>query len=114
MIKRLTTLWLLSATIILLILPALPAGAANTTSAGPAAGGIEVRVPNYAFDPLIQGEPALPANLRTTNADAGLRLVQFFGPTQDAWLTGLEASGLKVLQYYPHYTYLVWGSAAQA
>ena len=61
MTKRLITLWLLSATITLLILPALPAGAADTTSAGPAAGGIEVRVPNYAFDPLTQGEPALPA-----------------------------------------------------
>ena len=60
------------------------------------------------------GEPALHADLRAANAGAGLRLVQFFGPTQDAWLAGLEASGLKVLQYYPHYTYLVWGTAASA
>ena len=65
------------------------------------------------FDPISQGEPVLPTDLRAANAGAGLRLVQFFGPTQDAWLDGLKASGLKVLQYYPHYTYLVWGTAAR-
>lgn len=41
-------------------------------------------------------------------------LVQLAGPTQDAWLDGLRGSGLVVLQYYPHYSYLVWGNGMQS
>ncbi|MBK9054747.1 MAG: S8 family serine peptidase [Chloroflexi bacterium] len=44
---------------------------------------------------------------------AGFRLVQFAGPTVDSWLDALRSSGVKVLQYYPHNTYLVWGTASQ-
>ena len=112
MTRRLPSLILIAALLVALVASALPVGA--TGALAPATGGIEVRVPNYVFDPISQGEPVLPTDLRAANAGAGLRLVQFFGPTQDAWLDGLKASGLKVLQYYPHYTYLVWGTAANA
>ena len=75
-----------------------------------AATSIEVHVPNFTFDPLRDGEPELRSNARFEGQGAGLRLVQFFGPTQDAWLEGLKRAGLQVLQYYPDYTYLVWGA----
>ena len=100
MTRRLPSLLLIAAILSALVASAPPVDATGTFA--PATGGIEVRVPNYAFDPLTQGEPALTADLRAANAGAGLHLVQFFGPTQDAWLDGLKASGLKVLQYYPH------------
>ena len=112
MTRRLSSLLMIAAILVALVASVLPAAASG--DAAPAAGGIEVRVPNYAFDPVAQGEPAVPADMRATGAGAGLRLVQFYGPTQDAWLAGLEAAGLKVLQYYPNYAYLVWGTAAAA
>ena len=95
MTRRLPSLILIAALLVALVASALPVGA--TGALAPATGGIEVRVPNYVFDPISQGEPVLPTDLRAANAGAGLRLVQFFGPTQDAWLDGLKASGLKVL-----------------
>ncbi len=73
-----------------------------------------IGVYGYRFDPL-QGEPVVPADLAADNAPdkPGLQLVQFSGPTQDAWLDGLQNAGLKVLQYYAHNAYLVWGTPAQ-
>jgi hypothetical protein len=71
----------------------------------------QVRVRGFAFDPLAEGEPTLTKGLQTMGTGAGLRLIQFTGPVQGGWLNKIEASGLRVLQYYPHNTYLVWGSA---
>ncbi|MHC1726016.1 MAG: S8 family serine peptidase [Syntrophobacteraceae bacterium] len=73
----------------------------------------QVRVRGYAFNPLAEGEPALPENLLAQSGETGLHLIKLAGPAQDAWLKNLEAAGLRVLQYYPHYTYLVWGNLAQ-
>ena len=98
-----------------------------------------VQITGYRFDPVADGEPgiapqtaapqtatqqtaaaqtALAAGMRAgsgSGADvAGFRLVQFYGPTDDAWLAEQEEAGLAVLQYYPHFTYLVWGTAAEA
>lgn len=73
----------------------------------------QVRVRGFAFNPLVEGEPALPAELRAQPGETGLHLIKLAGPPQDSWLKGLEASGLRILQYYPHYTYLVWGGAVQ-
>ncbi|MEI2607584.1 MAG: S8 family serine peptidase [Candidatus Promineifilaceae bacterium] len=73
----------------------------------------QVRVTRYTFDPLVEGEPALPNHLRASGNGDGFRLVQFAGPTVDSWLDTLRSSGVKVLQYYPHNTYLVWGTASQ-
>ncbi len=93
-----------------LLLPAIAAGAAPAAAPAAAEGGIQVRVPNFAFDPVADGEPKLSNAERFDGSEAGLRLVQFYGPTEDAWLEGLQGAGLQVLQYYPHYTYLVWGA----
>ncbi len=74
----------------------------------------QVRVPGYRFDPLAEGEPALPDSLRATSRAAGFRLIQFAGPVKAEWLAQVEAAGLQVLQYYPHNSFLVWGNAQQA
>ncbi len=72
-----------------------------------------LQVTRYRFDPLAQGEPALPESERMTHEGKGFRLIQMHGPTNNARLDALAATGVEILQYYPHYAYLVWGSAAQ-
>lgn len=74
----------------------------------------QLRLMNFTFDPARAGEPALPAQMRTEAASPGFRLVQFNGPIKDEWLTRLEAAGMRLLQYYPHHSYLVWASQSQA
>ena len=108
--RRLPNLLLVAAIIAALLVPAITAGATPIASPSVADGGIEVRVPNFTFDPVLDGEPKLSNAERFDGQQAGLRLVQFYGPTEDAWLEGLKGAGLQVLQYYPHYTYLVWGA----
>ncbi len=73
-----------------------------------------VHVPGYRFDPLADGEPAVAAELQASGSGAGFHLVQLAGPTNDDWLNQLEANGLRVLQYYPHNSFLVWGDSAAA
>ncbi len=65
----------------------------------------------YRFDPVAQGEPSLPAGLRASESAVGLRLVQLAGPTKAAWLSQLEATGVRVLQYYPGNAFLVWDAS---
>ena len=74
----------------------------------------EVQVPGFEFDPLREGEPVLGSAERAPEGDAGLRLVQLWGPPRADWYGALEAAGLRVLQYYPHNSYLVWSDAAAA
>lgn len=40
-----------------------------------------------------------------------LRLIQFDGPIRPEWLTDLEASGLRIVDYLPENAYLVYGDA---
>ena len=72
----------------------------------------QVRVPGFRFDPLVEGEPRIPASLRADASRPGFRLIQLTGPVQDAWLSRLAGAGARVLQYYPHNTYLVWATPA--
>lgn len=74
----------------------------------------EIRVPGYSFDPLRNGEPRLGFAERATAGEAGLHLVQLVGPPRSDWYRELEAAGFRVLQYYPHNSYLVWSDAAAA
>ncbi|MCB1035153.1 MAG: hypothetical protein KDD47_15100, partial [Acidobacteria bacterium] len=69
----------------------------------------QVRVPGYRFDPKVEGEPTLAPELTAVPGSRGFHLVQVRGPAARGWLEALSASGLEVLQYYPHQTYLVWG-----
>jgi len=63
------------------------------------------------FDPLV-AEPsfAFSSTQQANPAGKDLRLVQFRGPIEDAWLSGLENSGLQIVQYIHPYTYIVWGT----
>ncbi|MCB0005967.1 MAG: hypothetical protein KDE04_05920, partial [Anaerolineales bacterium] len=72
-----------------------------------------LQVGRYQFDPAVAGEPALPAGMRAADNQPGFRFVQFTGPTNDAWLDSISAAGMPILQYYPHYTYLVWDEGRQ-
>ncbi|HEX4954106.1 MAG TPA: S8 family serine peptidase [Thermoanaerobaculia bacterium] len=92
----------------LLLVVGLLGGTSRAEVSAP--GTSEVRAGSYRFDPLRQGEPALPAALRAQNA-GGLRLVQLVGPTRPEWLATLAERGLRVLQYLPFHTYLVWAGA---
>lgn len=40
-----------------------------------------------------------------------LHIVRFSGPIQGAWVKMLKKSGLEVVDYIPHYSYLVYGDA---
>jgi len=54
--------------------------------------------------------PLFPAGLEGVDGSGpDLHLVQFVGPTRDEWLAGIEADGLRVVQYIHPYTYIVWG-----
>ncbi|HEV2845796.1 MAG TPA: S8 family serine peptidase, partial [Thermoanaerobaculia bacterium] len=74
----------------------------------------QVRVPGFRFDPLVEGEPEVAPHLRADATRPGFRLIQVAGPARDSWLSRLEGAGARVLQYYPHNTYLVWSGPAAA
>jgi uncharacterized membrane protein len=72
----------------------------------------QVRLTGHTFDPV----KSLPKELfvETGGGQApGLRLVQFAGPAKAEWLKAVEKSGIIVLQYYPHNTFLVWAAPHQ-
>jgi subtilisin family serine protease/subtilisin-like proprotein convertase family protein len=71
----------------------------------------QVRLESFQFDPLEDGEPVLEPSERAPESGPQLRLVQFQAPPLDAWLRALESQGIRVLQYYPHLTYLVWAES---
>ena len=58
------------------------------------------------FDPLTR--PSLLTHDETSNDQPTLRLVQFTGPIQDAWLEGLRSCGLGIVSYVPDYAYVIW------
>lgn len=87
---------------------------ANETDLLPVAGHyfpdpFTLRLGERTFD--INTPPNLPTAWAMPVADGpDLYLVQFMGPTQAAWLAALEATDLRVVQYIPPFTYVVWGT----
>ncbi len=66
------------------------------------------------FDPR-HTTPAIPmAQQNTDSKEAGLWIVQFSGPIEEAWYTALTETGLAVVAYIPDYAYVVWGESAAA
>ena len=65
------------------------------------------------FDPLLLDDAAGPifqAGWDQVRDDVpDMHLVQFTGPTQQAWLDELEARGIRAVQYVHPYAYVVWG-----
>ncbi|MCB8942745.1 MAG: hypothetical protein H6658_03100 [Ardenticatenaceae bacterium] len=45
-----------------------------------------LQVMHYQFDPIVDGEPALAEEMKSSGSDAGFRLIQLVGPTKDSWL----------------------------
>jgi len=65
------------------------------------------------FDPLVATPTfGMAWESKTRGSSGGLHLIQFHGPTKDAWLDSLEAAGLDVIQYIHPFTYMVWGDPA--
>ncbi|MDC8015103.1 S8 family serine peptidase [Tahibacter soli] len=69
-----------------------------------------IRFNDVSFDPLREGQQSSKGYFPTTADGKGLHLVQFNAPAKQEWRTALENAGLRVLQYYPHDTFLVWGA----
>ena len=63
---------------------------------------------NWKFDPteLRSQNLTVPENA----SGDGLYFIQFKGPVKHDWLNETRNAGLTIVQYYPHNTYLVWGS----
>ena len=59
-------------------------------------GAMTVQVQGYTFDPILDGEPAIPADLRATGDRAGLQLLQLIGPVRDEWVAQLTEIGTSV------------------
>lgn len=70
----------------------------------------KVQVNGYSFDPVVDGAPDIPVELKSIGSQTGFRLIQLVGPVRDEWLTLLSNYGIEILQYYPSYTYLVWAT----
>lgn len=57
------------------------------------------------------GEPAIPPALaQDPTVNLQFRLVQFAGPIQDQLLELVAGTGVRLVQYIPHYSYVVFGN----
>ncbi|GAB4185483.1 MAG: hypothetical protein Tsb002_09190 [Wenzhouxiangellaceae bacterium] len=67
---------------------------------------------NWRFDPL--SSPPAELNQSTPKNAQGqqLSLVQLRAPATDQWLAQLTQNGMRIVQYYPHNSYLTWSSQA--
>jgi subtilisin family serine protease len=92
---------------------AAPAGDPQTIASAIADDRRQLSFGSQRFDPTISS--AYRQGTRTA-AGAALRLVQFDDTPCQEWRDSLQQSGYRVIQYYPHNAYLVWGddSAASA
>ncbi len=102
--------WLCAAIASLLVVGA--ATAASVESLAIADDTSQLSFGSQRFDPVESAR-----NYRSGTKSSGgkaLRLVQFTDTPRDAWRGALEDSGYRVLQYYPHNAYLVWGDDASA
>lgn len=59
------------------------------------------------FDPLKDGEPQIPANLKATEEGLSLYIVQFKGPVTREWKQILKNEGSEICGYVPHFALLV-------
>lgn len=66
------------------------------------------------FEPLRDGPPDVPAVLQANPDKSGVvyELVQFDGPVLQEWQDYLQAQGVELLEYIPHYAYVARFPAA--
>jgi hypothetical protein len=70
-----------------------------------ATGSYTIQLTYAVFDPILDGEPAIPASLRA-QPDTDFVLLQLNGPLQPQWAANLQAVGVTFFGYLPDYTYL--------
>ena len=71
----------------------------------PEVAGGQLRVNGLSFDPTRAAQTSAPLNAK----GEGLYLLQFNALSRPNWIDALQTSKLKVLQYYPSNSYLIWG-----
>ena len=78
----------------------------------PEVAGGQLRVNGLSFDPTRVSEKISPASAPLNASGEGLYLLQFNALSRPIWVDALQTGKLKVLQYYPSNSYLVWGKPA--
>jgi hypothetical protein len=66
--------------------------------------GAAIQLHYATFDPLLDGEPAVPEGLRA-QTDSAHVLIQFHGPIQAEWRSELQAAGVIFYEYIPQFAY---------
>ena len=56
-------------------------------------GAMTVQVQGYTFDPILDGEPVIPGDLRASGDRPGLQLLQLIAPVRDEWIAQLTGAG---------------------
>ncbi len=64
---------------------------------------IPISMVGVRFDPLKDGEPAIPAALKAEEKGTCLYIVQFKGPIRQEWKEALKDKGVEVYGYIPYY-----------
>ncbi len=72
----------------------------------------QIKFLDFNFDPLVSVPSPDETPLENQQGE-GLMMVQFNGQVKQVWLDQLKNSNIKLLQYYPDNTYLVWGKTNQ-
>lgn len=68
---------------------------------------------DWHFDPLDNAYRSILNQTPVRDASGfGLGLIQLRAPVTQEWLDQLRGQGLRLLQYYPHHSYLVWSDQA--
>jgi hypothetical protein len=100
--------WLAGWVLLLLL---LVGGVGTTAVPATAENSLKIRLEYATFDPLADGQPALPPDL-LARANTPYTLLQLVGPVQQSWLDDLQAQGVTFYSYLPDYTYVVHLPAA--
>lgn len=66
---------------------------------------------NVQVEKMKGGDAKEAAKVETLPGEQ-LHLIRFNGPIKSAWVESLKREGLTVVDYIPHYTYLVWGDSS--
>lgn len=78
----------------------------------PEVAGGQLRINGLSVDPTRLSLQRKQAGAPLNADGEGLHLVQLKALSQDSWVAALQTSQLKVLQYYPSNSFLVWGKPA--
>jgi len=67
----------------------------------------EISLTTAKFDPIRDGEPQIPLELKEKEEDTTIYILQFIGPIKNYWKITLKEKGVKIYGYIPHYAFLV-------